>query len=42
MAEGLKIWGDAIPAKGQSISKCPFGVIKSPKKSTKFLPGFLP
>ena len=28
--------------KGQSISKCPFGVFKPSKKSTKFLPGFLP
>ena len=29
-------------AKGQLITKCPFGVFKSPKKPTKFLPGFLP
>ena len=28
--------------KGQLILKCPFGVFKSPKKSTKFFPGFLP
>ena len=28
--------------KGQLISKCPFGVFKSPKKPTKFFPGFLP
>ena len=29
--------------KGQLISKCPFGVIKSPpQKPTKFLSGFLP
>ena len=31
-----------ILSKGQIISKCPFGVFKSPKKSTKFFPGFLP
>jgi hypothetical protein len=29
-------------AKGQLISKCPFGVFKSPKKTTKFFPEFLP
>ena len=29
-------------AKGQLISKCPFGVFKSPKKPTKNFPGFLP
>ena len=28
--------------KGQLISKCPFGVFKSPNKPTKFFPGFLP
>ena len=28
--------------KGQLISKCPFGVFKSPKKTMKFFPGFLP
>ena len=28
--------------KGQLISKCPFGVKTSPKKPTKFFPGFLP
>ena len=28
--------------KGQSISKCPFGVFKSPKKPTKYFPRFLP
>ena len=28
--------------KGQLILKCPFGVFKSPKISTKFFPGFLP
>ena len=28
--------------KGQLISKCPFGVFKSPKKPTKLFPGFLP
>jgi hypothetical protein len=28
--------------KGQLISKCPFGVFKSPKKPMKFFPGFLP
>ena len=31
-----------LKSKGQLISKCPFGVFKSPKKSTKFFPGFLP
>ena len=29
-------------SKGQLISKCPFGVFKSPKKTTKFFPVFLP
>ena len=29
-------------SKGQLISKCPFGVFKSPKKPMKFFPGFLP
>ena len=29
-------------SKGQLISKCPFGVFKSPKKCTNFFPGFLP
>ena len=28
-------------SKGQLISKCPFGVFKSPQKTTKFFPGFL-
>ena len=28
--------------KGHLISKCPFGVFKSPKKPMKFFPGFLP
>jgi hypothetical protein len=28
--------------KGQLILKCPFGDFKSPKKSMKFFPGFLP
>ena len=28
--------------KGQLVSKCPFGVFKSPKKPGKFFPGFLP
>ena len=28
--------------KGQLISKCPFGVFKSPKKPTKVCQGFLP
>ena len=31
-----------IPAKGQLILKCPFGVFKSSKKPTKKIPGFLP
>ena len=29
-------------AKGQLISKCPFGVFKSPKPPAKFFPEFLP
>ena len=29
-------------SKGQLISKCPFGVFKSPKKTMDFFPGFLP
>ena len=28
--------------KGQLNSKCPFGVFKSSKKTSKFFPGFLP
>ena len=28
--------------KGQLILKCPFGVLKSSKKPTKFFPGFMP
>ena len=28
--------------KGELISKCPFGVFKSSKKTTNFFPGFLP
>ena len=32
----------AALTKGQLISKCPFGVFKSPKKPTKNLSGFLP
>ena len=31
-----------VVAKGQLISKWPFGVFKSCKKPTKFFPGFLP
>ena len=31
-----------LVCKGQLISKCPFGVFKSPKKPTNFFPGFLP
>ena len=31
-----------ISIKGQLILKCPFGILKSPKKTTKFFPGFLP
>ena len=33
---------DLTLCKGQLISKCSFGVFKSPKKPTKFFPGFLP
>ena len=29
-------------AKGQLISKCPFGVFKYSKNPTNFFPGFLP
>ena len=32
----------SLEAKGQLISKCPFGVKTSSKKTTKFLPRFLP
>ena len=31
-----------VGAKGQLISKCPFGVFKSSKKPTIFFAGFLP
>ena len=31
-----------VCTKGRLISKCPVGVIKSPKKPTNFFPGFLP
>jgi hypothetical protein len=31
------IWRIFGQAKGQLISKCPFGVFKSPKKPTKYL-----
>ena len=30
------------PTKAQLISKHPFGVFKSPKKPTRFFPGFVP
>ena len=44
-AESLKkivgaVW--ELPAKGQLISKCPFGVIVWTKIPTKFFPRFLP
>ena len=35
-------FGPGTIAKGQLISKCPFGVFKSPKKPIEFFPGFLP
>ena len=41
-AKGAAAFIGAEGAKGQSISKCPFGVFKSSKKPTKFFPGFLP
>ena len=41
-AEGAAAFIGGEGAKGQSISKCPFGVFKSSKKPTKFFPGFLP
>jgi hypothetical protein len=31
-----------VDTKGELISKCPFGVFKSPKKTGIFFPGFLP
>ena len=31
-----------IPAKGQLVLKCPFGVFKSHIRPTNFFPGFLP
>ena len=37
----LKIEEVQKHTKGQLISKCPFDVFKSPKKPTKFFPGFL-
>ena len=39
---GKRFVQDLTTAKGQLISKCPFGVFKSTKKPTKFLQGFLP
>ena len=42
LPEGKSIVGEEVTAKGQLISKCPFGVFKSSKKPTKFFPGFLP
>ena len=33
---------EIVATKGQLILKCPFGVFKSSKKPTKFVPGFLP
>jgi hypothetical protein len=39
--EGTPILKPAM-AKGQLISKCPFGVKTSSKKPTKIFPGFLP
>ena len=38
----LKIVLRLPAAKGQLILKCPFGVFKSPKKTTKIFPGFRP
>ena len=41
----VKWFGLVVPnpsTKGQLISKCPFGVLKSFKKPTNFFPGFLP
>ena len=38
----VKFLTNAAVAKGQLISKCPFGVLKSPKKPTKLWQGFLP
>ena len=38
----LKIVLKLRAAKGQLILKCPFGVFKSPKKTNKNFPGFLP
>ena len=37
-----RIRGDKIATKGHLISEWNFGVFKSPKKPTKFFPGFLP
>ena len=38
-----KIILNRLPStKGQLISKCPFGVIKCPKKTNKIFEGFLP
>jgi hypothetical protein len=35
-------WISVFSSKGQLISKCPFGVFKSPKKPLNFFPGLLP
>ena len=36
------LFADVMVPKGQLISKCPFGVFKSPQKTTTFFKGFLP
>ena len=36
------LFADVMVPKGQLISKCPFGVFKSPKKTTDFFQEFLP
>ena len=42
LAKPVQLLNTTTETKGQLISKCPFGVFKSSKKTTKFFPGFLP
>ena len=45
VSKNVQKWDTLVESfiiKGQLISKCPFGVFKSPKQPTKFFPGFLP
>ena len=42
LPEGKSIVGEEVTAKGQLISKCPFGVFKSTKKPMIFFKDFCP